>query len=238
MEHNSVVPLYAQLVEQLRRDIASNRFGKTGQIPTEAALSKKYDVSRITVRRAIEELARQGLVEKKQGKGTFVKSPRYSRNIGSGPMSFSQMCETNGLKPGARVLEKGIVTPQSEEIKKLLGLEEGGSAVYIARLRTGNDEPIAYEESYYPMEYSDLLSLDLENDSTYRYLREVRGIELHSTFIRLSIIHSDPRMSKLLQIPKKQAILELKGCVVNQDGRPVHTSYQCGYGERFEFTVR
>ena len=68
MEHNSVIPLYAQIVEYLRKDIAANVFGRNGKIPTEAELSEKYGVSRITVRRAVDELVSQGLVEKKQGK--------------------------------------------------------------------------------------------------------------------------------------------------------------------------
>lgn len=238
MEHNSVVPLYEQLVEQLRKEIAANKFGKSGQIPTESALSVTYDVSRITVRRAIDELVNQGLVEKKQGKGTFVKAPRYSRNIGSGPMSFSDMCMSNGLKPGAKVLKKGITVPKDAEIRRLLKLADGESAVFISRLRTGNGDPIAYEESYYPMEYSDLLQLNLETESTYRYLKEVRGIELFSTSIRLSIIQISAKMAKVLELPSKHPVLELKGCVVNADGKPVHTSYQCGYGEHFEFIVR
>ena len=107
MEHNSVIPLYAQIVEYLRKDIAANVFGRNGRIPTEAELSEKYGVSRITVRRAVDELVSQGLVEKKQGKGTFVTAPRFSRRLDSGPLSFSEMCEANGLVPGAKILETG-----------------------------------------------------------------------------------------------------------------------------------
>ena len=108
MEHNSVIPLYAQIVEYLRKDIAANVFGRNGRIPTEAELSEKYGVSRITVRRAVDELVSQGLVEKKQGKGTFVTAPRFSRRLDSGPLSFSEMCEANGLVPGAKILETGL----------------------------------------------------------------------------------------------------------------------------------
>ncbi len=238
IDHNSIIPLYAQLVEQLRRDIAANAFGESGRIPTEAELSQTYEVSRITVRRAIEELVNQGLVEKKQGKGTFVCAPRFSRRLDNGPLSFSEMCEENGLKPGAVMLEKEIVVPKSLRIRSLLKLKEGESAVHISRIRTGNGKPLAFEESYLPMEYSDLLSLDLENESMYRYLREVRGIELKSSTIRLNIVKADSRMAKLLNVSRNTALLEIKGCVLRADGAPVHTSYQCGYGEKFEFIVR
>ena len=238
MDHNSVIPLYAQIVEQLRRDIAANAFGESGRIPTEAELSQKYSVSRITVRRAIEELVNQGLVEKKQGKGTFVCAPRFSRRLDSGPLSFSEMCEANGLQPGAILLEKSIVVPKPGRIRELLRLKEGESAVYISRIRTGNGKPLAYEESYYPMEYSDLLSIDLEKESVYRYLREVRGIELNSSSIRLNLTRADSRIARMLQVPNHTPLLEIKGCVLKGDGTPVHTSYQCGYGDKFEFIVR
>ena len=120
MEHNSVIPLYAQIVEYLRKDIAANVFGRNGRIPTEAELSEKYGVSRITVRRAVDELVSQGLVEKKQGKGTFVTAPRFSRRLDSGPLSFSEMCEANGLVPGAKILETGIVVPKSPSVRQQL----------------------------------------------------------------------------------------------------------------------
>lgn len=238
MEYNSVIPLYAQIVECLRKDIAANVYGRNGKIPTETELSEKYGVSRITVRRAVDELVSQGLVEKKQGKGTFVTAPRFYRRLDRGPLSFSEMCEANGLKPGAKILEMGIVIPKSLKVKEQLHLKEGESAVYISRLRTGNEKPLAYEESYYPMEYSDLLSIDLEHMSTYRYLREVRGIVLKSTTIRLNITKANAKMGKILGVPRNTALLEFKGCVVNENGKPVHTSYQCGYGENFEFIVR
>ena len=212
--------------------------GRNGKIPTEAELSEKYGVSRITVRRAVDELVNQGLVEKKQGKGTFVTAPRFSRRLDSGPLSFSEMCEANGLVPGAKILETGIVIPKSASVREQLRLKDGESAVLISRLRTGSGKPLAYEESYYPMEYSDLLSIDLEHMSTYRYLREVRGIELKSTTIRLNIIKANAKMAKLLDVARNSALLEFKGCVVNGDGKPVHTSYQCGYGENFEFIIR
>ena len=238
MDHNSVVPLYAQLVEQLRRDIAGGVFAQNGRIPTEAELSTNYGVSRITVRRAIDELVAQGLVEKKQGKGTFVCAPKFSRRLDNGPLSFSEMCEANGLQPGAVLIEKGIVVPKSNSIREMLKLKEGESAVYISRLRTGNGKPLAFEESYYPMEFSDLLSIDLEKESVYRYLREVRGVNLNSSTIRLNLTKADAKMAKLLNVNRNAALLEIRGCVVRTDGRPVHTSYQCGYGEKFEFIIK
>ena len=88
------------------------------------------------------------------------------------------------------------------------------------------------------MEYSYLLSIDLENDSTYRYLREEKGIELQRTSMRLSIVRADSKLAKLLQVSRNTPQLEMKGRVISLDGYTVHSSYQVGYGENFEFIIR
>lgn len=90
---NSIVPLYAQIVESLKRDIENGVYNATERIPAEAELAKQYNVSRITVRRAVDDLVSQGLVEKKQGKRNlhlppeiregYKKSPELFRNVPS-----------------------------------------------------------------------------------------------------------------------------------------------------------
>ena len=238
MNHNSVVPLYAQIVEQLKQDIENGVFNKTGRIPTEAELAEQYRVSRITVRRAVDDLVNQGLVEKKQGKGTFITSQKFSRRLDNGPMGFTEMCHSMGLEPSTQILKAEVCVPKSAEVRKFLQLKEGESALYISRLRLGDGKPLAMEESYYPLEYSDLLTLNLEKESIYTYLREVKGIELRSTTIRLSIVRADAKLSKLLCVLRNAAQLEIRGFVIQPNGQPVHTSYQVGYGENFEFIVR
>lgn len=239
LNHNSIVPLYAQIVEQLRQDIQTGLFRQTGRLPTEGELSEQYHVSRITIRRAVDELVSQGLVEKKQGKGTFICAPKFTRGFGSGPMSFTEMCTANGLTASAKILEAGIKCPETASVREMLGLKENEPAVRICRLRYAGDKPLVMEDNYYPLEYAYLLSIDLENDSTYRYLREVKGIELRATTMRLSIVRADAKLAKLLQVSRNAPQLEMTGKVVRlDDGRTVHSSYQVGYGENFEFVVR
>lgn len=239
LNHNSIVPLYAQIVEQLRHDIQAGLFRQTGRLPTEGELSEQYHVSRITIRRAVDELVSQGLVEKKQGKGTFICAPKFTRGFGSGPMSFTEMCSANGLTAKAKILEAGIKCPETASVREMLGLKENEPAVRICRLRYAGDRPLVMEDNYYPLEYAFLLSIDLENDSTYRYLREVKGIELRATTMRLSIVRADAKLAKLLQVSRNAPQLEMTGKVVRlDDGQTVHSSYQVGYGENFEFVVR
>ena len=130
---NSIVPLYAQIIDQLHRDIDAGLYSQTGRLPTEGELSEQYNVSRITIRRAVDELVRQGLVQKKQGKGTFLCAPKFIRGFGSGPMSFTEMCTANGLTARAKILEAGISVPESASVREMLGMKEGEPAVRICR---------------------------------------------------------------------------------------------------------
>lgn len=238
MNPNSIVPLYAQIVEQLEQSIKSGVFSKTGRLPTEAEISEMYSVSRITVRHAVDELVAKGLVEKKQGKGTFIRMPKMTRGVGTGPMSFTEMCRINGMTASAKLLEAGIVVPEMPFVQEALGLAPGEAAVRIRRIRYGNENPLVLEDNFYPLEYSYLLSINLEKDSIYRYLREEKGIELQRTSMRMRIVRADNKLSKLLQVPRNAPQLEMTGRVVRLDGQTVHSSYQVGYGENFEFIVR
>ena len=186
----------------------------------------------------MDELVGQKLVEKKQGKGTFLCAPKMTRRVDSGPISFTEMCAANGLSAHAKILEAGIVAPDSAEIRETLALKAGDPAVRIRRLRYAGERPLVLEDNFYPLEYACLLSIDLEKDSTYRYLREEKGIELQRTSMRLTIVRADSKLAKLLQVPKNAPQLEMKGRVVRLDGQTVHSSYQVGYGEDFEFIIR
>ncbi len=236
LNYDSIVPLYSQIVERLRNDIEKGAYGETGRLPTEDELCEQYQVSRSTIRRAVNEMVEQHLVEKKQGKGTFICTPKLSRHLDC-PMSFTEMCQTNGLTASAKILRAEIAAPESQEVRELLRLKDGALAVRICRLRYAGGRPLVLEDNYFPIEYAYLLSLDLEHTSLYRYLREEKGLTLRRTSMRLSIVRADAKIAKILQVPKSAPQLEMKGCVIQPGGQPVHSSYQIGYGENFEFIV-
>ena len=154
LNYNSSVPLYAQIVELIQRDIETGVFNQTGRLPTEGELAEQYQVSRITIRRAVDELVGQKLVEKKQGKGTFLCAPKMTRRVDSGPISFTEMCAANGLSAHAKILEAGIVAPDSAEIRETLALKAGEPAVRIRRLRYAGERPLVLEDNFYPLEYA------------------------------------------------------------------------------------
>ena len=99
LKQDVVTPLYEQLMEEIEKNIKSGIYKPGDKIMTESEMAKTYGVSLITVRKAIGSLMEKGLVVRKQGKGTFVTKPKFSRNI-KRLQSFSEMCEQMGVVPG------------------------------------------------------------------------------------------------------------------------------------------
>ena len=151
LNHNSIIPLYAQIVEQLQKDIDNGVFSETGRLPTESELSEQYNVSRITIRRAVNELVQKGLVEKKQGKGTFICTPKITRRLDSEAISFTELCAANGLSASAKILRAETCIPNAAFIRDMLNLNSGEPAVRICRLRYAGNRPLVLEDNYYPL---------------------------------------------------------------------------------------
>jgi GntR family transcriptional regulator len=237
LKHDSVVPLYEQVKESIRHEILNGNLKPRQKLLTEEEYASRYKVSIITIRRAIIELVKAGLVEKKQGKGIFVSAPTYQKYFSSRVMSFTETCLANGLKPGARRLDAAMKCPESK-ILEWLGLPEGTKTVYVARLRLADGNPIVVEENFFPPEFSWLLNLNLDDTSLYRILREEQGIEILPGPLTLKIIKADTETARLLNISRNTPLLYTEGRLFRVSGEPLHVCFQKGYGENFDYVVR
>jgi GntR family transcriptional regulator len=238
LEYNSAVPFYEQVARLIRHDIETGKFSDTNRLPSEEALSQSYAVSRITIRRAVNELVETGLVEKKQGKGTFICRPKLHKDFKYPATSFSDMCKSNGMHASSKVLEAAIVTPKKVTVCHRLGLVEGEKAVRIMRLRLADEKPLVIEDVYFPMQYAYLLSIDLEHDSLYRYLREEKKVEVVAGDLTLRIAHPDAWEAKILGVSRNESLLRMSGTTYCSTGEILHSCDQIGYGEDFDFIIR
>ena len=199
LEANAVVPLYRQLMEKLQKEITSGILKPGDRLLPEVEMAKYYQVSVITARKAMDELAAQGLIEKKQGKGTFVTSPKYGRDY-THIQGFSESCLARGLKPGARLLQKEIVAPKSS-ILESLGLDENSQTVKIVRLRYVNDEPMVIETSYFPLDYAFLLQENLDG-SLFQVLREKKDLVIDGSKKIVEICRATTEEARWLKLRK------------------------------------
>lgn len=229
VERNSANPLYKQLVARIRAEIENGVYEIDSRIPSEQELCEKYEVSRITVRKALEELSEEGLLVRRQGKGTFVSVP--SMEIDVKPItSFHDACRLVGRVASSKVLGARSVKATKEDVIELKVPSES-RVVEIDRLRYADDEPVILERNHFSFVYSYLLESDLRG-SLYSLLRSY-GIEPSKASHDVSLISADENKASLLGIEVGSPLLFLHEVIYDQKGRPLHISHQYIRGDKF-----
>ena len=164
LNNSDVTPLYRQMEAILEEKIARGEYVPGQRLPSEKELAQQFGVSVITVKKALASLTERGLVVRKQGKGTFVTTPKHTRDLRH-IISFSEACQMNGTQPGGRVLEQAL-TPSTDELRRKLQCDDP-QLVLITRLRSVDGVPMAVEQNWMPLSYRFLLDTDLENRSLF-----------------------------------------------------------------------
>ena len=169
---DSDIPLYSQLVSIIKRNISAGTLAPGALLPSEAELCRTFDVSRSTVRQAIGELGSEGLVVRKQGRGTFVAEPKMRRRT-ENVYSFTSEINALGMTPSSTILEFEVMAPPPD-IVTMLELESASVKVYrFSRIRNVNGQPLILETSFYPTYiYPKLTRELLETHSFYSLLYE------------------------------------------------------------------
>jgi len=173
----SKVPLYHQIKEDLRTRIEEGEWLPGKLIPPEKELCAEYKVSKITVLEAIKGLVREGLLKRKQGKGTFVAEPKLEQSLNRF-YSFTESIRQKGFELERRIL--GVENMEADKhIAKHLGIKKGEKITEIVRLRLVNGEPLYLETIIIPVKLCPNLHLkDIGSKSLNDILRNEYGIPL------------------------------------------------------------
>lgn len=231
---NTATPLYQQLMEKISAKIASGEYQPGDKLPPEIELAKQNQVSVITARKALDELARQGHVERRQGKGTFVAKPKYGRDY-TQIQSFSDSCKARGLLPGASLLRQALITP-GEQICTQLGISKGSQAVEIVRLRYVNAEPMVIETNYFSVEYAFLLREDMTS-SLFQLLKDYCGITVEKSKKVIEICRATLEEAQALNLHTGDALLLVSSVAYTSDNQPIYVCRQVINGERFQLIL-
>ncbi len=226
-------PLYRQLIQRIKNDIASGVYPVHGRIPSEQELCDTYQVSRVTVRKALLDLTKDGLLIRHQGKGTFVAVPRIQRDLKQ-ITSFHTACRIMGCHAGTRLnhLHWQHATPEDVEN---LHVEPGEMVLEICRLRFADNLPVMLETNRFPAAFSYLAQEDL-TQSLYDILLR-HGAEPNNAVHDIALSHASPAQAKLLEVEPGTALLLLNECVYDLSGAVIHTSSQLIRGDRFTFRI-
>jgi DNA-binding GntR family transcriptional regulator len=229
-------PLYRQLKKALQAAILNDTYQQGEKIPPEPELSEQYNVSRITVRKAVEELVKEGYLIKQQGKGTFVSLPKIDRKI-EHVMGFTAACQANGFTTHSEVTKKEVIKGEAD-LRKALQLEKDEKVLYIQRKRFAGDSPLMLENNFYPYNrYSFLLDEPLDG-SLYDLLRKKYEIYPNqSGKTTLEIALADEKQAQLLETSIGKPLFYMNAVIYDQQGRPVHAGKQYIIGDRYQFTL-
>jgi GntR family transcriptional regulator len=235
IDHKVKLPLYDQ-IEQNLRDLIINGQLKPGEaVPPEWELVDLYGVSRLTVRKALDELVRQNWLERKHGVGTFVHQPTMASIVAS-KLSFTEQMRAIGRKPSSKLISQRVI-PATTKVSRALRIEEGESIFEITRVRLADEIPILLETTCISnARFPSLPEQDwTESQSLYKILGEEYGVvisALDHTIKPVTLTETEARHLKA-----KAGIPALLSEIIaySRDGSPVEYNWSFSNGDKSEF---
>lgn len=203
-DQKSLQPLYIQVADELKREIDKGTYPAGSKLPSENQLVELLKVSRVTVRKALQQLNDLGYTFSEKGKGTFVKSNKLRHDFLS-MSGFAKEAAGSGLE-AKNIVDAFEVVPADELVAEKLNIAQGEPVNFARRLRLINDQVVSYEEFYIPrVLLPNLTQQDLEG-SKFEYLSR-HGIEMVKTQQKLIPALPDDAAQKLLVVDKLDPIL-------------------------------
>jgi GntR family transcriptional regulator len=224
---------YQRVQESLVDEIQRGRRLPGSRLPPERALATHFGVSRVTLRRALDELARAGVVTRMGTRWAVA-----SAAIGEPPnalMSFSEMAVSRGLTPGARVLGRNV-HPATIDEAEALGLAPGASLFELERLRSMDDVPILIDRTRIPLSLTPGLdTVDLEHVSLYAVLEERYAIRPARARFTVEAVAADDRRARLLGLGPGEPLLRCQQQTEDETGRTIELCEMVYRYDRYRF---
>ncbi|MCL2188416.1 MAG: GntR family transcriptional regulator [Defluviitaleaceae bacterium] len=205
--------LYEQIHEDMLQKITSNQWKSGGMIPAEMELCEIYGVSRITVRKAIEELVLTGVLVRQRGKGTFVRVTHLDNQL-SKFYSFSESLKVAGISEEAEVLAFKEL-PASKHTAERLEISAGDTVYEVIRLRSVNDVPYAVEASYLPKAlFKGITAKSIADNGLYNSMRQlgIAPVRARETFRAAAL---DGLEARLLQQDIHSPVMRIERVTYN-----------------------
>jgi len=224
-------PRYLQLARKIGEAIGAGVWKPGDALPAERQLCEKLDVSRVTLRQAVDTLVEQGVVARRQGAGTFVAKPiEYPLSSLS---SFSETLRQKGYEPGTRWLERRLRPAHGEEIMRL-GLSPEAAVASLIRVRTADGQPMAYERAVLPQQY--VPDPRQVKDSLYAYL-DGRGTPVVRALQYFKAANLPGRLANHLGMNEGEAILRVVRVGYNREGVAIEVTDTYCHSDFYDFVV-
>lgn len=230
------IPLYHQLKTLILREIETGRWKPDEQLPSEAQLSARFRVSKITVRQALRELASLGWVRREQGRGTFVQ--RLALEEGPRKLtSFTGEMRDHGFVASSQVLDKGIIAAPADVAAKLR-LEPADPVFCLRRLRLADGVPMGIQTAYLSMDMvPGIDEISFDGASLYDVLRRrynLQPVTAKETFVAVAVNSEE---AGLLRVPTGSPALAAERETFLRDGVPLEYTHSVMRGDHYRVVL-
>ena len=224
-------PLYMQLARKLAQDVRDGRYQADQALPSERMLSEQLDVSRVTARKAIDQLVEQGLVVRRRGSGNYI-APRIEQPL-SNLSSFSEQLQQRGYTPRSEWLRREVVVADADQ-QLSLGLSPGSRVARLERLRLADDIVMAYEVSLIPAAV-----LPRPGDvaaSLYAHLGKSGHLPVRA-LQHIRAMNADAELAARLGVPEGRAVLFITRIGYLESGEPVELTHSYCRSDHYDFVA-
>ena len=232
------IPKYLQIASWLKECVQSGRYIEGEKLPSELELSSMCAVNRNTLRQAISNLVADGILRKEKGMGTFVASatPIALKHKLKQITSFKDDLLEIGVSEKTILLKKSV-QDANERIARTLNLRNDSKVIVIQRLRTGNNIPFIYEESYLPADmFHNILEMDLTT-SMYKIISKQFNVVLDRCQQTLQAVNLIGKIARYLDLPANAAGLYMESLTYNERNIPVEVLCSYYRGDKYIFEV-
>ena len=231
-------PFYFKIYKSLREEIENGAY-KTGDLlPSEVELGERFGVSRTTIRNALGELEKEGLVSRRRGKGTMVREPKTTQNLNY-ISSFTETLKEKGIQVTTGSLAVELI-PAPSKIASLLNLENDEKVYLVQRTRIANDIPVAFMSNYLLARVIPGLEFKkeiLRKEGLYQLLEREYGLKLHRAVETIEAYPSGPLESDLLQIPQRIPLFHTVRTTYLEDETPFEVVISVIRADKYEYKV-
>jgi len=222
-------PMYMQIAEGVRHDVASGAYRPGQMLPTERVFMQKFSVSRVTIRRALKELVDESVIEVRQGCGYIVKAYSHLTQPLNRITSFSEDCKSRGLTPGSIVLSKDIGKSNDDESAHF-DVDIGTTVQRIKRIRTGDKKPFLVECA--TLLQSNAPRYPWPQGSLYRALADSKPTRVQQQYIP---VVADNSLAKHLDVTEGSPLMLVTRAGFSNNNKPVEYSHCWFRPDRWTF---
>lgn len=230
------LPLYIQIADGLLEKMEAGELVPGEKLPPERELSQMFGVNRMTLRRSLQRLELQGLLDRRQGAGTYVAAPKIERQADE-LVSFSRGMKKRGYLPGARLVhfERKIA---DAGIAREFGLPSGAEVYFFQRVRFLNEQPVMLEKFWIPVDrFPDLEHFDLINRFIFDILEVEYGLKVTRARLGLEAVVATDYEAELLDIRVGAPLMLERRLTFDEKDTPIEFGIDLYRGDRFRFVT-